>query len=102
MEPSLEEMKEMEAKEPGAIRRVEDFVVGRKGYGYVRFLGETDVSGLDITDIVQFDKLAIQASDQGETKHSLITTLTSLKQCRVMGYMSLLLSPQSMPVWSCD
>uniref|UniRef100_A0ACD5VSI5 Uncharacterized protein n=1 Tax=Avena sativa TaxID=4498 RepID=A0ACD5VSI5_AVESA len=55
MEPSLEELAAKERAEPGYCRRVRDFVVGRQGYGSIKFLGETDVRGLDLESIVEFN-----------------------------------------------
>ncbi|CAM0880719.1 unnamed protein product [Alopecurus aequalis] len=55
MEPSLEELAAKERGEPGYCRRVRDFVVGRQGYGSIKFLGETDVRGLDLESIVEFN-----------------------------------------------
>ncbi|KAK8450285.1 hypothetical protein SEVIR_7G340584v4 [Setaria viridis] len=55
MEPSLEEFAAKECGEPGYCSRVKDFVVGRHGYGSIKFLGETDVRGLDLESIVEFN-----------------------------------------------
>jgi nuclear pore complex protein Nup98-Nup96 len=55
MEPSREELAAKERAEPGYCRRVRDFVVGRQGYGSIKFLGETDVRGLDLESIVEFN-----------------------------------------------
>ena len=69
MEPSLSELQAMEEAEPGAACRVRDFIVGRKGYGFVRFLGETDVSRLgEITEIVSFERCEIQVYMDEEGK----------------------------------
>ncbi|RCV36665.1 hypothetical protein SETIT_8G000600v2 [Setaria italica] len=54
-EPSLEELAAKERGEPGYCSRVKDFVVGRHGYGSIKFLGETDVRGLDLESIVEFN-----------------------------------------------
>ena len=54
-EPSLEELAAKERAEPGYCSRVRDFVVGRQGYGSIKFLGETDVRGLDLESIVEFN-----------------------------------------------
>ncbi|KAL6640623.1 hypothetical protein ACP70R_008973 [Stipagrostis hirtigluma subsp. patula] len=55
IEPSVEELAAKERAEPGYCRRVRDFVVGRHGYGSIKFLGETDVRGLDLESIVEFN-----------------------------------------------
>ncbi|TVU48124.1 hypothetical protein EJB05_07749 [Eragrostis curvula] len=54
-EPSLEELAAKERAEPGYCSRVRDFVVGRHGYGSIKFLGETDVRSLDLESIVEFN-----------------------------------------------
>ncbi|CAN6268323.1 unnamed protein product [Urochloa humidicola] len=54
-EPSLEELAAKERGEPGYCSWVKDFVVGRHGYGSIKFLGETDVRGLDLESIVEFN-----------------------------------------------
>lgn len=54
-EPRIQELAAKERAEPGFCRRVKDFVVGRHGYGSVKFYGDTDVRGLDLESIVQFN-----------------------------------------------
>uniref|UniRef100_A0A7N0U2J8 Nucleoporin autopeptidase n=1 Tax=Kalanchoe fedtschenkoi TaxID=63787 RepID=A0A7N0U2J8_KALFE len=54
-QPQLQELAAKERAEPGFCSRVKDFVVGRRGYGSIKFLGETDVRGLDLEAIVQFN-----------------------------------------------
>ncbi|CAL1373740.1 unnamed protein product [Linum trigynum] len=54
-EPRIQELAAKERAEPGYCRRVRDFVVGRQGYGSIKFLGETDVRGLDLDSLVQFN-----------------------------------------------
>src|ERR1044072_8604748 len=41
--PRINELAARERAEPGFCSHVKDFVVGRKGFGSIRFLGETDV-----------------------------------------------------------
>ncbi|CAL0299969.1 unnamed protein product [Lupinus luteus] len=53
--PRIHELAAKERAEPGFCSHVKDFVVGRQGYGSIRFLGETDVRGLDIESLVQFN-----------------------------------------------
>ncbi|CAL0316652.1 unnamed protein product [Lupinus luteus] len=53
--PRIHELAAKERAEPGFCSHVKDFVIGRQGYGSIRFLGETDVRGLDIESIVQFN-----------------------------------------------
>jgi nuclear pore complex protein Nup98-Nup96 len=54
-EPSLEELAAKERAEPGYCSQVKDFIVGRRGYGSIKFLGVTDVKGLDLQSIVEFN-----------------------------------------------
>lgn len=56
MEPCLKELVEREKLDSGFCGRVQDFTVGRFGYGYVKFLGKTDVRFLEIDQIVRFDR----------------------------------------------
>uniref|UniRef100_A0A0D6QTQ4 Peptidase S59 domain-containing protein n=1 Tax=Araucaria cunninghamii TaxID=56994 RepID=A0A0D6QTQ4_ARACU len=58
-EPKIQELAAKERAEPGYCRRVKDFVVGRKGYGSVKFFGETDVRRLDLESIIQFNKCEV-------------------------------------------
>ncbi|KAK6923622.1 Nuclear pore complex protein Nup98-Nup96-like, autopeptidase S59 domain [Dillenia turbinata] len=53
--PRIQELAAKERAEPGFCRRVKDFVVGRHGYGSIRFFGETDVRRLDLESLIQFD-----------------------------------------------
>ncbi|KAL5551185.1 hypothetical protein UlMin_001361 [Ulmus minor] len=54
-EPRIQELAAKERAEPGFCRHVKDFVVGRQGYGSIKFLGETDVRRLDLESLVQFN-----------------------------------------------
>ncbi|XP_057440875.1 nuclear pore complex protein NUP96 isoform X2 [Lotus japonicus] len=54
--PSLKELRARELVDPGYCSRVPDFTVGRFGYGFVRFLSETDVRGLGLDEIVEFHR----------------------------------------------
>ncbi|XP_012086570.1 nuclear pore complex protein NUP98A isoform X2 [Jatropha curcas] len=54
-EPRIQELAAKERAEPGFCRHVKDFVVGRHGYGCIKFLGETDVRRLDLESLVQFN-----------------------------------------------
>ncbi|XP_040961358.1 nuclear pore complex protein NUP98A isoform X2 [Gossypium hirsutum] len=54
-EPRIQELAAKERAEPGYCRRVKDFVVGRHGYGSIKFSGETDVRRLDLESLVQFN-----------------------------------------------
>lgn len=59
MEPTIQELAVKESAEPAYCCRVKDFVVGRRGYGSVKFFGETDVRCLDLESIIQFNKCEI-------------------------------------------
>ncbi|CAN8284455.1 unnamed protein product [Cochlearia groenlandica] len=54
-EPRVQELAAKEKANPGYCSRVKDFVIGRHGYGNIKFLGETDVRSLDIETMVQFN-----------------------------------------------
>lgn len=84
IEPSLEDLAAMEHNDPGYCCRVRDFTVGRFGYGCVKFLGQTDVRGLDINQIVKFDGNGIVVYEdeedepplgQGLNKASVVTLI---------------------------
>ncbi|XP_021728839.1 nuclear pore complex protein NUP96-like [Chenopodium quinoa] len=55
-EPSMKELAALEGIKPGYCSKIRDFVVGRTGFGSVMFLGETDVRGLDLAEIVKFNR----------------------------------------------
>nr|XP_051180504.1 nuclear pore complex protein NUP98A-like isoform X4 [Lolium perenne] len=83
-EPSLEELAAKERSEPGYCRQVRDFVVGRQGYGSIKFLGETDVRGLDLESVVEFNnrEVVVYKEDsekppvgEGLNKAALVTLL---------------------------
>lgn len=57
--PSVDELAEREAADPGYCGRVPHFVVGRKRFGQVKFSGETDVRGLDLDEIVRFGRHSV-------------------------------------------
>ncbi|XP_013657759.1 nuclear pore complex protein NUP98A [Brassica napus] len=54
-EPRIPELAAKERADPGYCSRVKDFVVGRHGYGSIKFMGETDVRRLDLESLVQFN-----------------------------------------------
>ncbi|KAL8226116.1 hypothetical protein R6Q57_018673 [Mikania cordata] len=56
MEPSLTELAMRERTDPGHCTRVQNFRVGRYGFGSVRFFGETDVRWLDLNQIIKFKR----------------------------------------------
>lgn len=59
-EPSAADLISRESKQAGYCSRVHNFVVGRVGYGYVRFFGETDVRWLELENIVEFNNCEIR------------------------------------------
>ena len=54
-EPRIQELAAKERAEQGFCRHVKDFVVGRHGYGSIKFIGETDVRRLDLESLIQFN-----------------------------------------------
>ncbi|KAK9121588.1 hypothetical protein Syun_019205 [Stephania yunnanensis] len=54
-EPRIQELAAKERAEPGFCSHVREFVVGRHGYGSIRFIGETDVRRLDLESLIQFN-----------------------------------------------
>ncbi|CDY20633.1 BnaC08g14250D [Brassica napus] len=54
-EPRIPELAAKERANPGYCSWVKDFVVGRHGYGSIKFMGETDVRRLDLESLVQFN-----------------------------------------------
>jgi nuclear pore complex protein Nup98-Nup96 len=54
-EPRIQELAAKERADPGFCRHVSDFVVGRHGYGSIKFLGQTDVRRLDLESLIQFN-----------------------------------------------
>ncbi|KAJ6966969.1 nuclear pore complex protein NUP98A-like isoform X1 [Populus alba x Populus x berolinensis] len=54
-EPRIQELAAKERAKPGFCQHVKDFVVGRHGYGSIKFLVETDVRRLDLESLVQFN-----------------------------------------------
>ncbi|KAF7827626.1 nuclear pore complex protein NUP98A [Senna tora] len=54
-QPRMQELAAKERAEPGYCSRVKDFVVGRHGYGCIKFFGETDARRLDLDSLVQFN-----------------------------------------------
>nr|VDC89438.1 unnamed protein product [Brassica rapa] len=54
LKPSMNELVQREIESPGYCSRVPDFTIGRIGYGFIKFLGSTDVRNLDLDQIVKF------------------------------------------------
>ncbi|KAK2992802.1 hypothetical protein RJ640_009099 [Escallonia rubra] len=67
VEPQIQELAAKEIAEPGFCSHVKDFMVGRHGYGNIKFLGETDVRKLDLESNVQFNhREVIVYMDEGK------------------------------------
>ncbi|XP_042407914.1 nuclear pore complex protein NUP98A-like isoform X1 [Zingiber officinale] len=66
--PRIQELAAKERAEPGFCRRVKDFVVGRHGYGSIKFYGETDVRVLDLESIVQFNNREVIVYNDDDKK----------------------------------
>ncbi|GFP80409.1 nuclear pore complex protein nup98a [Phtheirospermum japonicum] len=66
--PLLNELAAKEMDEPGSLSRVNDFVVGKSGYGSIKFLGETDIRHLDLGSVVQFNNREVIVYADEKTK----------------------------------
>ncbi|KAH6781980.1 SUPPRESSOR OF AUXIN RESISTANCE 3 [Perilla frutescens var. frutescens] len=66
--PCLSELAIREFSSPGYCSRVKDFVIGRSGYGCVRFIAETDVRCLDLDTIVKFRRCEIVVYEDDSSK----------------------------------
>jgi nuclear pore complex protein Nup98-Nup96 len=87
--PSIDELVEREAADPGYCSRVPNFIIGRAKYGQVKFLSNTDVTGLDLNGIVRFDRHCVtvygDVADKPPVGHGLnkaaeVTLLLDLKE----------------------
>lgn len=94
MEPCLSELATRELMDPGYCGRVQDFTVGRLGYGCVKFIGETDVRWLELDQIIKFsrhnivvyeDEIAKPEVGQGLNKAAEVTLLLQLRPLKVYG-----------------
>nr|GFD00599.1 nuclear pore complex protein NUP96-like isoform X1 [Tanacetum cinerariifolium] len=68
MEPCLRELAMRELMDPGHCSRVQNFKVGRHGYGSVTFFGETDIRWLHLDEIVKFRRHEIVVYEDETTK----------------------------------
>ncbi|KAL3631789.1 hypothetical protein CASFOL_024773 [Castilleja foliolosa] len=66
--PCLSELAVRELMNPGYCSRVQDFIVGRVGYGCVKFIGDTDVRSLDLDDIVKFNRCEVVVYEDESSK----------------------------------
>lgn len=68
LKPCINELVEREIESPDYCSRVPDFTIGRIGYGYIRFLGNTDVRRLDLDHIVKFHRHEVIVYDDESSK----------------------------------
>jgi nuclear pore complex protein Nup98-Nup96 len=72
MVPSMKDLSKLSNDE---LSRVKKFTVGCKGLGSVEWLGETDVRGLNIDELVRFDKKEVivypSEEEEGGFKHEI-------------------------------
>nr|BAJ34529.1 unnamed protein product [Eutrema halophilum] len=68
LKPSMNELVQRELENPDYCSRVPDFTVGRIGYGYIKFLGCTDVRKLDLDQIVKFQRHEVIVYDDESSK----------------------------------
>lgn len=66
--PCLSELAIREFSSPGYCSRVQNFVIGRCGYGCVKFIGETDIRCLDLDSIVKFRRCEIVVYEDDSSK----------------------------------
>ncbi|KAM7481878.1 hypothetical protein LguiB_006461 [Lonicera macranthoides] len=67
--PQIQELASKERAEPGSISRVKDFILGRRGYGSIKFLGSTDVRQLDLESLIQFNSREVIVYPDESKKH---------------------------------
>lgn len=66
--PCLSELAIQEFTNPGYCSRVLDFTVGRVGYGWVKFVGETDIRCLDLDNIIKFNRCEVIVYEDESSK----------------------------------
>ncbi|KAH0449693.1 hypothetical protein IEQ34_020385 [Dendrobium chrysotoxum] len=88
VEPSVAELAARESIDPGYCSRVPNFVIGRVGYGYIKFLGATDVRWLNLEKIVKLDRHSVTVYEnesdrppigQGLNKTAEVTLILQLR-----------------------
>lgn len=91
-EPCLSELATRELVDPGYCSRVQNFTVGRLGYGCVRFTGKTDVRWLDLDQVVKFgrhevvvyeDETSKPAIGEGLNKSAEVTLVLNTRLCTI-------------------
>ncbi|KAK4350211.1 hypothetical protein RND71_029524 [Anisodus tanguticus] len=96
-EPCLSELAIREVICPGYCSKVENFTVGRFGYGFVKFSGETDVRKLDLDQIVKFRRHEVIVYEDENDKPSVgvglnkpaeVTLLLEIRSMKHYGVIS--------------
>uniref|UniRef100_A0A803MPJ9 Peptidase S59 domain-containing protein n=1 Tax=Chenopodium quinoa TaxID=63459 RepID=A0A803MPJ9_CHEQI len=67
-EPKIEKLASIESSNPGFCSHVKDFVLGRDGFGWVKFYGETNVRGLNLDSLVHFNYREVIVYDDESEK----------------------------------
>ena len=62
MVPSLEDLQLMTKEDPKGKIIITDFTVGRKGHGKIVFVGETDITGLNLDKLVSIEQQEVVLS----------------------------------------
>ncbi|KAL7119817.1 hypothetical protein ACP275_02G085100 [Erythranthe tilingii] len=83
-EPCIKDLAAKEISEPGFCSRVNDFVVGRKGYGSIKFLGETDIHNLDIEPVIHFNNREVIVYPDSTKKPPAGQSLNKLAEVTLM------------------
>ncbi|PKA54513.1 hypothetical protein AXF42_Ash000348 [Apostasia shenzhenica] len=66
--PSIAELVVRESVDPGYCSRVPNFVIGRVGYGCIKFLGDTDIRWMDLDHIVKFNRNCVVVYENDSEK----------------------------------
>ncbi|KAL1205558.1 Nuclear pore complex protein NUP96 [Cardamine amara subsp. amara] len=68
LKPCMNELVQRVIENPDYCSRVPDFTIGRVGYGYIKFLGNTDVRRLELDQIVKFQRHEVIVYDDENSK----------------------------------
>ncbi|XP_020585309.1 nuclear pore complex protein NUP96 [Phalaenopsis equestris] len=68
LEPSVAELASREYIDPGYCSRVPNFVIGRVGFGSIKFLDNTDVRWLNLEKIVKLDRHSVTVYENESEK----------------------------------
>ena len=55
-EPSIDTLNNIAKNDPTVLKNIKDFVVGCHNIGHIKFIGNTDVSNLNLDNIISFTK----------------------------------------------